>query len=111
LLLTATFGGPKRLHGEDPGVGDCRNIALPNISSALQYISKAGKRFHNIILLNQYALQYSVTAAALGYYFIRKEFRYYLARAFIKNVPDMADSVKLHWLNKRLHEVNRRSLR
>ena len=47
-----------------------------------------------------YALQYSVTAAALWMllHMVRKDFRYYLARAFIKNTPDNTDNIeRLQW--------------
>jgi hypothetical protein len=62
----------------------------------------------------QYALQYSVTAGALWmlFHMIRKEFRYYLARAFIKNMPDCADNVeRVHWLDTTLNSYNKYLLR
>lgn len=62
----------------------------------------------------QYALQYSVTAGALWmlFHIIRKEFRYYLAKAFIKNMPDRADNVeRLKWLKMALNSYNKYLLR
>jgi len=67
-----------------------------------------------IVRIVVYALQYSVTAAALWmiFHILRKEFRYYYARAVIKNMPDGADNVeRLYRLNKALNSYNKYLLR
>jgi hypothetical protein len=66
------------------------------------------------IHLAQVALEYSITA---GTFWIllqmaRKEFRYYLAKAYIKSIPDNCDDIqKLNWLTKALHSYNKYLLR
>jgi hypothetical protein len=58
----------------------------------------------------QVALQYSVTAGALWMlsHTMRKEFRYYLARAYVKTIPDNKDDVeKMNWLIMALNVYNK----
>jgi len=84
---------------------------LPNIASANNSIDQL--TFY-IVKSLQVALQYSVTAGALWMLFhtIRKEFRYYLARAYITNMPDRADNVeRLQRLSITLNSYNKYLLR
>jgi hypothetical protein len=61
----------------------------------------------------QVALQYSVTAGTLWLlsHSLRKEFRYYLARAYVKTIPDNGDIEKMNWLIMALKMYNKYLLR
>jgi hypothetical protein len=66
------------------------------------------------VYVAQMALQYSVTAGILWLLLqmARKEFRYYMARAYIKCIPDNYDDVrKLRWLIMALNSYNKYLLR
>jgi hypothetical protein len=68
----------------------------------------------NIVYFSQVSLQYSITAGALWMlsHMIRKEFRYYLAKAYINGILDSDDNTKkMHLLIKAVNSYNKYLMR
>jgi hypothetical protein len=75
---------------------------------------RSGLAFWFVCYTSQTALEYSVTAGVLWIFCqtIRKEFRYYLAKAYVKSIPDNNDDTeKISWLSMALKVYNKYLLR